>query len=130
MATMAPIGRPRYNAGSSVDAVDASASGPPLQVVSATAPIATNDVISTALVDMAATPPNASDANDAHVSAAAIVEITVGTAKPLARAIDANSIHAITSRPSATNRNTSGGANHTTATAMSRRTAPLTTRVT
>src|SRR5581483_8262770 len=111
----------------------ASASEPPRQRAIETAARATNAVItamSSAAAERGMPPIQYVDVTPSAVIAAAVVDGTSGTSRLLARAMLAYSIQPTTRSSSATARKSSGGANHTTATAKAMRTAPLTTRVT
>ena len=129
IATIAPIGRPKYRQGSSVAEAEATASFPPRHDPSESAPTATNAVIRIRSSGIHALPPNAARANDAQVSMAAAVATTAGNGRSLARARPEYSWHASPTSATAMSRNSQAGEYHTAATVSTMSTAPLRIRV-
>src|SRR5439155_3447264 len=110
-------GSPKYSIGNTDAAARFSASRSPRQVVNAIAPSATNPAITT------------TSTGPIEAITVATPAGTTGIATPPARASTAYSMNASATSSSTTAKNRSGGANHTTATAIAMSAAPLTTRV-
>src|SRR6266850_782422 len=119
---IAEMGKPMYSAGKSDAETEASAAGPPRHVPSDAAATATSAVPrhASSTPSMPLLPTTTIVAKPADA---------IDTSRPLARASETSSLTASPATATATAKNSSGGANHTTPIAIAMSTAPLSTRV-